>query len=77
MDFNRSNGHKCPCRECPEKGCGAKHNTCEKYKAWRSALDDINKERQKDYMNNMSDAKKRAIWKNKRYSRRVNYNKGR
>lgn len=24
----------CPCRTCPEKGCGDKHETCEPYKEW-------------------------------------------
>ena len=23
-----------PCSDCPEKGCGAKHDTCEKYQDW-------------------------------------------
>ena len=23
-----------PCRDCPEKGCGKKHDTCEAYQKW-------------------------------------------
>lgn len=23
-----------PCGKCPEKGCGVKHDSCEKYRAW-------------------------------------------
>ena len=23
-----------PCKTCPERGCGAKHDTCEKYAEW-------------------------------------------
>ena len=74
MSFNRSNS-RCPCRHCPEQGCGAKHSTCEKFKAWRAELDEINKEKAKDNTNNMSDAQKRKLWQSKRYSRRM-YNKG-
>ena len=23
-----------PCANCPDKGCGSRHDTCEKYKEW-------------------------------------------
>ena len=23
-----------PCKDCPEKGCGSKHDTCERYQEW-------------------------------------------
>jgi len=23
-----------PCKDCPEAGCGSKHDTCEKYREW-------------------------------------------
>lgn len=23
-----------PCADCPEKGCGSKHDSCEPYQAW-------------------------------------------
>ena len=23
-----------PCKDCPDKGCGSKHDTCEPYQAW-------------------------------------------
>lgn len=24
----------CPCKNCPDKGCGTKHDSCELYKLW-------------------------------------------
>ena len=32
-----------PCKSGPEKGCGAKHTTCEAYIAFRKAADEYNK----------------------------------
>ena len=32
---------KCPCIECPERGCGEKHDTCEQfaeYKEWKRSI---------------------------------------
>jgi hypothetical protein len=23
-----------PCKDCPEKGCGSKHDSCQKYQEW-------------------------------------------
>jgi hypothetical protein len=23
-----------PCKDCPESGCGSKHDTCERYQEW-------------------------------------------
>lgn len=28
-----------PCRDCPEKGCGAKHDTCEAFREYREKKD--------------------------------------
>ena len=27
---------RCPCVDCPDKGCGEKHDTCEGYQAWKA-----------------------------------------
>lgn len=35
--------YSAPCKDCPEKGCGAKHTTCEAYIAFRKAADAYNK----------------------------------
>ena len=35
--------YSAPCGSCPEKGCGAKHATCEAYIAYRKAADAYNK----------------------------------
>lgn len=39
----KMNPYTAPCRDCPEKGCGAKHATCEAYIAFRKAADAYNK----------------------------------
>lgn len=25
----------CPCKTCPDQGCGEKHSSCEPYQAWK------------------------------------------
>jgi len=68
--FNGMSG-KGPCRGCENAGCGAYHGKCEKYKAWRAELDrrneTVRKERKK--FDTMSEASKREMWREKRYSR--------
>lgn len=39
----RISPYSAPCGSCPEKGCGAKHTTCEAYIAFRKAADEYNK----------------------------------
>ena len=39
----RISPYSAPCGSCPEKGCGAKHATCEAYIAFRKAADEYNK----------------------------------
>ena len=77
MDFNRESSHKCPCKTCPDKGCGIYHDSCPKYTEWRSMVDAKNKAERQRHQNNdtMSDAKKKASWRSKRYSRQLTYNK--
>ena len=36
-----------PCKSCPEKGCGAKHTTCEAYIALRKKADKYKRDKQK------------------------------
>lgn len=78
MTFNRGNSNNCPCKECPDRvpdpNC---HGTCERYKAWRAKMDRIAEAERKRHKNNdtMSEAKRRSLWKGKRYSRQVRYNK--
>lgn len=77
MNFNRDAGNGCPCKECPEKGCGAKHDTCEQYTEWQKQLEKRNAAERNFHKGNdtISDAKKRDIWRGKRYSRRLWYNR--
>ena len=78
MSINRSNSNVCPCQGChdrvPDPNC---HGTCERYKAWRAKLDTINEAERKHHQNNdtMSDAKKKAVWRSRRYSRQLTYSK--
>ena len=77
MDFNRDNIHNCPCMECPRQGCGSYHDICPHYKRWREKLDRQNENERQFHKNNdtMSDAKKKASWRSKRYSRQTAYRK--
>ena len=77
MDFNRENSHECPCRVCPDKGCGSYHDVCPQYLNWRKKVDARNEAERIRHRSNdtMSDAKKKAAWRSKRYSRQLTYNK--
>ena len=80
MDFNRESSHGCPCRDCTEEtgrhpGC---HDHCdERYIPWRKKLDERNAAERTRHKNNdtMSEAKKKSMWRVKRYQRQVRYNK--
>lgn len=39
----RISPYSAPCGDCPEKGCVAKHTTCEAYIEYRKAADEYNK----------------------------------
>lgn len=43
-----------PCGSCPEKGCGAKHTTCEAYIAFRKKADKYKRDKQKAMARNAS-----------------------
>jgi hypothetical protein len=30
-----------PCRDCPEKGCGEKHDTCKSYQEWKAEVNAV------------------------------------
>lgn len=75
---NYNNG--CPCRkDCPDRvvepNC---HGHCERYLAWKQDHDKKKEAERVQKMNRypMSEAKVRSMWKTKRYSRQVRYNKG-
>ena len=77
MDFNRENSHECPCRRCPKKGCGSYHDVCAEFRKWRKKIDERNDAERIRHRNNdtMSEAKKKAVWRSKRYSRQLMYSK--
>lgn len=80
MDFDRKNKTGCPCNTCTEEtgrhpGC---HDHCEdRYKPWKKKLDERNEAERKYRKQNdtMSESGKRDMWRNKRYSRQVRFNK--
>lgn len=43
----RISPYSAPCGSCPEKGCGAKHTTCEAYIAFRKKADKYKRDKQK------------------------------
>lgn len=76
MAFNRANSNGCPCKECGERVAEPNcHMTCGKYIAWQGKMGSIKEAERKHHESNdtMSDAKKRALWKSKRYSRQQTY----
>ena len=76
IGFNRNNCYHCPCKGCVERVAEPNcHGACERYKEWRAKIDDINKAERVRHQSNdtMSEAKKRHVWRSKRYSRQLTY----
>ena len=79
MSFNNdSSNNDCPCYRCTERVAEPNcHPTCDRYLKWQKKKaaqnDAARKEKQKN--NTMSDAKRRILWKNKRYARQGNYSR--
>lgn len=68
--FNHANSNGCPCENCPDRVPEPRcHMTCEKYKAWREKIDRarLAEQARNRSHDTMSDAKKREIWKARRY----------
>ena len=40
---------ECPCKSCPNKGCGSYHDVCEKYLPWQAENEAENIRRQERY----------------------------
>lgn len=58
----------CPCKDCPKKGCGAYHDICEKYQAFRAEKEKENEERINGYSNYKKHPKKKELkWNNYHY----------
>ena len=78
MDFSRDNRSGCPCRGCGDRYPGC-HDHCGKaeYLRWKTKMAEKKKaEREyKEANYTMSEDKKREMWRGKRYSRQVRYNK--
>ena len=67
MDWNRSNPHNCPCKDCQDRNPGC-HDRCEKFREWRAKIDSRNEAERafKQKNDTLSTRKKRALWRNKR-----------
>lgn len=37
-----------PCKDCPERGCGAKHDTCEAYQAFVKSCAEAREQRRRE-----------------------------
>ena len=75
MNFNRDSSNGCPCRDC-ERRTDSCHGACHDYGGWKAEQDEKNRKlREQRGVNAMSDAKRKAIWRKTRYSRRVTYNR--
>ena len=44
--------NNCPCKNCEKKGCGAYHDICEKYQAFREEKEKEYEERLKNHPTN-------------------------
>ena len=79
IHFNRTNSNGCPCgKECPDRQVEPNcHGYCERYLKWRAGIDKLNDAERTRHKNNdtISEAKRRSLWKGKRYQRQVRYNK--
>lgn len=42
----------CPCKECPDKGCGSYHDQCGKYQEWMSEQRIIKEKKKNDSIYN-------------------------
>ena len=65
----------CPCKDCPKKGCGAYHEECEAYQAFRAEKLKEYEERLKKYPTNYKFYKKnrRQRWKNENENEKTTY----
>ena len=70
-DIWKSRDTGCPCKECDRRTVTC-HGLCTEYQGWKKEQEKRKAEEQKAKGNNdtMSPAKRKAIWKKMRYSRR-------
>lgn len=72
----RDNNTRCPCKECgdrvPEPNC---HGYCDRYIAWQAENRERNEKNRVEQQgkNVISEAKRRELWRKKRYSRQARY----
>jgi len=73
MAFNRENSCGCPCDGCMDRvvepNC---HMICKPYLEWKERMQASADAKRHDRMDVISEAKKRQIWRARRYSRQNN-----
>lgn len=61
----------CPCKNCPERGCGEKHDTCEPFIRWTAWRAEVNKTRHEDTINRELSRDQEIKYRNNLKHRRV------
>ena len=47
----------CPCKDCPQKGCGSYHDQCEKYQSWSAEQKRIKQQQREEQRSAKADRK--------------------
>lgn len=74
LGWNRSNNGDCPCNGCTEERYPGCHDHCPKYPEWRKKVDARREaeKREQESHDVFSDAKKKEIWRSRRYGKKRN-----
>ena len=62
----------CPCKECPDAGCGERHGECDKYQQWKKERDEMMAKREPAGFT-INEANKRKYWKNLKREKKQRY----
>ena len=61
-----------PCITCPDKGCGSRHDTCEKYKEWDGKRKEILKKQKEEIESNSFQIERIRRFKGKKWDEKTN-----
>ena len=62
---------KCPCKSCPDVGCGEYHSQCKKYLAWKTELKKLKAAKDADANTiTVPENVVREYWRSMRYTAR-------
>jgi hypothetical protein len=62
----------CPCKGCPDAGCGEYHSICEKYLLWKKEHDEMMAKKEEPGLT-INEANKRKYWRNMKHERKKRY----